>query len=492
MNLAEFPLTVLSTRVNPNLKTLEFCDTVKGKNGEIVERKWTITCAHKFGLPTASDDEVLLGLMKLTVDSGMKDRRVYFTRYELLKILRWTTEGRSYSRLQAALDRLSGVRIKAENAFYDNSNKSHSTKNFAIIDEYEINDGRDERPSFFSWSDVMFTSFQVGFIKKLDLDFYLELQSSVSKRLYRYLDKHFWYKNRIQINLFVLAHEKIGISRNYTYASSLRQQLDPAIEELIERGFLSGCEFIGKGKEMQAVFYSSKGARSQVLSSVTPNPTTIERAKNQVIEVALGVEDESGSHVLTEEPERELDLERKLMARGLQEKQVIKLLEQKSPAQLKKVNDVIEYFDSQVEKGKVTNKIAYLYFALSNLDNFTLPPSRTQEALDLTPAKRTTDAASFSQQPGRRADSSTDKRKSVEAEYLIFRSKALAKIRSELDPVELKKLRSEVEKGFMVFKGRLSQIKFEESIDYALNEKLADLKNIPDLSTWLRQRDSAN
>ena len=44
----------------------------------------------------------------------LRSRKVHFTRYELLKILRWTTEGRSYSRLQNALDRLSGVRIKGE------------------------------------------------------------------------------------------------------------------------------------------------------------------------------------------------------------------------------------------------------------------------------------------------------------------------------------------------------------------------------------------
>jgi plasmid replication initiation protein len=243
MNLAEFPLAVLSTRIDPSVKTLEFTDNVKHKNGELLERKWIITGADKFGLPTSSDDEVLLGLVKLTVDSGFQNQKVFFTRYELLRILRWTTEGRSYVRLQKALDRLSGVRIKATNAFYDNESKSHSTRNFGIIDAYEINDGRDSnpKPSFFIWSETIFKSFQVGFIKKLDLDYYLNLQSAVSKRLYRYLDKHFWYRSRIQINLFTLAHEKIGISRNYRYASSLRQQLDPAINELIERGFLSLC-----------------------------------------------------------------------------------------------------------------------------------------------------------------------------------------------------------------------------------------------------------
>lgn len=250
MNLAEFPLTVLSTRTDPRIKTLEFSDYVKSKNGELLERKWIITGADKFGLPTASDDEILLGLLKLTVDSGFMQRKIFFTRYELLRILRWTTEGRSYTRLQKALDRLSGVRIKASNAFYDNELKSHSTRNFGIIDAYEINDGRthEPKPSFFIWSEVIFKSFQAGFIKKLDLEFYLELKSAVSKRLYRFLDKHFWYRSTVKFNVFTLAHEKIGISRNYRFVSSLRQQLDPGLEELRDRGFISDFFYFGKGQ----------------------------------------------------------------------------------------------------------------------------------------------------------------------------------------------------------------------------------------------------
>src|SRR5690606_10974118 len=120
MNLAEFTLTVLSTRVDPKIKTPEFCDTILSKDGKPVNHRWIITGAEKFGLPTSSDDEVLLGLLKLTVDIGFQDRKVFFTRYELLRALRWSTEGRSYQRLQNALDRLSGVRIKASNAFFDN------------------------------------------------------------------------------------------------------------------------------------------------------------------------------------------------------------------------------------------------------------------------------------------------------------------------------------------------------------------------------------
>lgn len=264
MNLAEFPLAVLSSRTNPHVKTLEFSDFQRLKNGELVERKWIITGADKFGLPTSTDDDVILGLICLTMDQGFREQKVYFTRYELLKILRWSTEGRSYSRLTKSLDRLSGVRIRASNAFYDNASKAYQTRNFGVIDAYEINDERavaqhGGAKSFFIWSEVLFNSFNSGFIKKLDLDIYFNLKSAVSRRLYRYLDKHFYYRNTIERQLMFLAFEKLGLSRSYKYASSVKQQLEPAISELIECGFLANCEYLGKGEETVVKFTHGSG-----------------------------------------------------------------------------------------------------------------------------------------------------------------------------------------------------------------------------------------
>ena len=330
MNLAEFPLTVLSTRNDPNLKTLEFKDSIKGKNGELLERKWIITGADKFGLPTASDDEVLLGLLKLTVDDGVRDRKVFFTRYELLRTLKWTTEGRSYSRLQKALDRLSGVRIKASNAFFDNETKAHSTKNFGIVDAYEIRSGKDveAKTSYFTWSETIFKSFQVGFIKKLDLDFYLDLQSAVAKRLYRYLDKHFWYKSRVNLDLFTLAHEKIGIPRTYQYASSIRQLLDPAAEELIQHGFISSIEYVGRGKGTEVIFTSSPGKPKSVThaQSIGGSHTTQERQEIKGRLANEVVQRDEDSTTVNGQGRIQDEIIEKLVVRGINQKQAIRLI----------------------------------------------------------------------------------------------------------------------------------------------------------------------
>jgi hypothetical protein len=403
MNLAEFPLTVLSTRADPRLKTLEFSDTIKTKNGDLIERRWLITGADKFGLPTSSDDEVLLGLLKLTVDDGIQNRKVHFTRYELLKTLRWSTEGRSYSRLQKALDRLAGLRIKATNAFFDNDAKCHSTKVFGLIDAYEINTSRDAdlKSSYFTWSETIFKSFQVGFIKKLDLDFYLSLNSAVSKRLYRFLDKHFWYKTVVDINIFTLAHEKLGISRNYKFASSLRQQLDPALTELCKEGFVETYSYAGRGGETRLTVVAKRGVRSikvaeksskslaeqssilnspvnssvsRSLSAVEPQPYTKGATVGINPTSTTSRVGNSNSLVLPDGLLKETVT--LLVKRGLKEGQVLKLVGGKGSDALRRIQGIIGYFDALVETGShlvSKSPVGFLYRAVENYQTFTIP-----------------------------------------------------------------------------------------------------------------------
>ncbi len=468
MNLAEFPLTVLSTRANPTLKTLEFKDSVKGRNGEVLERRWLITGADKFGLPTASDDEVLLGLLKLTVDDGMRDPKIFFTRYELLKTLHWTTEGRSYTRLQKALDRLSGVRIKASNAFFDNETKVHSTRNFGVIDAYEINSGSDAlaQTSYFMWSETLFKSFQVGFIKKLDLEFYLELQSAVSKRLYRYLDKHFWYKSRVTIDLFTLAHEKIGISRTYQYASSIRQILDPAIEELMKAGFLSSFEYVGKGRSTDVVLNSGK-----------------QRVK-------LNLDQEGGKkaiEVLTNEEGNSLrdEVIQALVTRGLKEQQVIRLVGARSDETLKRVSQIVSYFDYLIASNSrlvSRSPVGFLYRAVENPEQFVLPGESAkkykQEALDVLVL------------PSRAAEASKSSvmKESLEPQYLIARKQAIRQFKEGMDTPELGSMAAEVERALQKVKGLISPARFDEAVTHGVEEKIASRCGFPIFEEWLKKK----
>src|SRR3954465_3430239 len=84
LNLAEFPITLLSDRVPGGCKTLVFEDKVFDQQaGEMVTRKLTVTGSNAHGLPTAVDDEVLVALLQLTKLAGFRDPKVQFSRYEV-------------------------------------------------------------------------------------------------------------------------------------------------------------------------------------------------------------------------------------------------------------------------------------------------------------------------------------------------------------------------------------------------------------------------
>jgi hypothetical protein len=487
MNLAEFPLTVLSKRSDPSVKTLEFSDHVKGKNGDLINRKWIITGADKFGLPTSSDDEVLLGLLKLTADDGLRSRKVHFTRYELLRILRWTTEGRSYTRLQNALDRLSGVRIKASNAFYDNESKLHSTRNFGIIDAYEINDGRDTRPSFFTWSEVLFKSFQVGFIKKLDLDFYLDLESAVSKRLYRYLDKHFWYRSRIQVNLFTLAHEKIGVSRNYVYASSLRQQIEPALEELRNRGILSEYDFTGKGKSTDVIMVAAHAPKKSVPSQVLDVDRSAAEDKREDL----------SAEALAER------VRRALVERGLADKQSLKLTAGQGTATLERMLLIVTRFDELINSRSPLvsrSPTGFLYRAVERPFEFVLPGEKKLKQGELNlesenrqgnksgPAQAGVGATAAEKSSLNDPSLKRSMKLNLEVQYLTERKETLDQVLARSSMKEREQVRQEVEKALAKLRAHISPQRFSEAVQHGMEQRLLDSYGFPEFDVWAQKR----
>src|SRR5262245_57128913 len=112
LNFAEFPLASLSSTLPKGVKTLEFSDKIFDKSSnDVVTRRLTITASRKFGLPTAMDDEVILGLIQLTALAESVNKTVLFTRYELLKLLNWTDDSRNYARLKQSLNRWLGVTL---------------------------------------------------------------------------------------------------------------------------------------------------------------------------------------------------------------------------------------------------------------------------------------------------------------------------------------------------------------------------------------------
>lgn len=271
LNLAEFPIAALTDRVPDGQLSLVFEDSLEQRDGPPIVRRLTIMGTHKHGLPTALDDEVIIGLIQLTKRrNNFTDPRVTFSRYELIELLGWPQSGQSYQRIEDALHRWVGVVLMYENAWWDNAAKSWVDENFHVLDNVTLYDrerrgrlakrsatapgsGPSGSLSSFRWNEVIFRSFQSGNLKQLDLELYLTLKLPTTKRLFRFLDKRFYRRERLDFDLRALACHHVGLSRSYQ-PTELKRRLRPALEELEEKGFLEPLapeerySFQGKGQ----------------------------------------------------------------------------------------------------------------------------------------------------------------------------------------------------------------------------------------------------
>ncbi len=238
MNFAEFPLAAISKRIEDGKKTVTFENVLfDRKERRNVIRRLTLSGSDRYGLPIVSDEDVLLGCIQLTRLRGYRSPEVRFSRYELLKLLAWPDNTRNYQRLAQSLRRWKGLTIFSDRAFYDHAAQSWVNRDFSVFDNLQIY-RRESRTgstasgqSRFTWNEVIFNSFQAGYLKKLDWNLYLSLTSPIAKRLYRFLDKRFYYGNHVEIDLHELAVMKMRLSENYN-AAQVKRILLKGITEL--------------------------------------------------------------------------------------------------------------------------------------------------------------------------------------------------------------------------------------------------------------------
>jgi hypothetical protein len=205
----------------------------------------TISASDRFGLPTAMDDEVILGLVQLSKAANFKSPTVPFSRYQLISLLGWRDEGKSYKRVEESLKRWLGVTLYYENAWWDKRDNKWVDAHFHLLESVILHHGSrrfrresGESPrSTFTWNSMVFQSFQAGYLKQIDMEIYRSLKLATTKRMFRFLDKKFHFGKMLRFDLGRFAYEHIGLSRSYD-AAQLKRRLVPAIQELEGVGFL--------------------------------------------------------------------------------------------------------------------------------------------------------------------------------------------------------------------------------------------------------------
>ncbi len=354
LNLAEFPLAACGYKVSPEQKTLIFEDTIfdEGQR-QAVKRKLIIAASEAWGLPTPVDSDVLLVLMHLTrIRNGFTNRKVLFSRYELIQLLGWNDSGRSYHRLDHSLQRWASVTLSYNKSWWDKLSQVWRTRTFHVVESLDlrgrVDRNRDNMQSSFTWNEVLFESFGSNNLKRLDLKTYFSLERPVSRQMFRFLDKRFYRSSKLELDLRYFGCEHVGLSRNYDN-SQLQRRLLPALRELEQIGFLTPLSNSERFKQIQ---------RREWKIILIANPQFSKQSKGQRL-----------NPVNDDNQKLQVELERRGVGRRVAS-------ELTSGFPVSHVQKKIEDFDRLISaKDKKVSKNGAGYLVMSIRDNYEVPPT---------------------------------------------------------------------------------------------------------------------
>ncbi|MCA9069980.1 MAG: replication initiator protein A [Planctomycetaceae bacterium] len=294
LNLIDFPIAVLRHQ-QPKLKEGpppdELVCEIEGFDRDlkkIVPRKLTRRTASKYGFPTPSEDEVLIGLLTLTrLKNGFSSPRVNFQPGELFSLMGWQLSGTSNQRLSVALDRLQGLTLKYENAWTGEDGAFEKEFTTGLIESYKLvkrTQGRSKKPapeSFIQWASEVFSDIQRGNVRELNTDEFFALSLPLSRRMYRFLDKKLCEGPHFEMDLATFA-QYLGLSET-SHIGKIKSRLKPAIEELEHLpGFMEALSskerFLKRGPGSWIIVFdrdSNAEAYQSTLSSPTEEPDAV-------------------------------------------------------------------------------------------------------------------------------------------------------------------------------------------------------------------------
>jgi hypothetical protein len=264
-NLEEFPVFQLGRKRQKGTAAYE--RTIEGTDGSRLKQRFEVS-SSKYSLPGPMDMDVYLAVLELLeIRGGMPEGgKLHFSLYELVRILGWQRGGRTYAKLKESLRRIALTGIESENAFYSKGEQRHISDTFRLwsvhFSEKKSKRGDASSRHHIRFDEWFIRSFHDYYLKGLDTNFYWQLCSPLSRRLYRLVDHKIGDGTRWEVNLFDL-QQQIPLA-DYRYASKIRTVLKPAHEELTTKGYLAGVEYLA-GSRMAFMITQSFAKRKRAL-----------------------------------------------------------------------------------------------------------------------------------------------------------------------------------------------------------------------------------
>lgn len=230
------------------------------------ERTVTVTCTALTGhvVPHGLDNDVMVAIINLYLEDGCpEDGTVRVSMHRLLLAAGLHGSAHYYREVRQCLRRLQSTSYQITQGWWSQGRQRHLDATFNYLwkvtatreDEYDATSVLEIR-----LPDEVAQSIREGYVKPLDLTLYRELSSPPVRAVYRVLDALRWdsgsAQDRVTLNLLEWG-ERLSIYS--TEPDKIRRVLQPAHDELRERGILLDVELKGRGKaqELTYVFAST-------------------------------------------------------------------------------------------------------------------------------------------------------------------------------------------------------------------------------------------
>lgn len=246
------------------------------------------------GIPTSFDYDVLIALYKIMVKNNQNsfaynkdsskyefDGKVEFSFPELAEALGWKTEnskigGNNIKKLKESLERLASITIfnTELGGLYDITKKNSAVDTVTqinLIQSLKYYDPQNpgevaSKKSSCRIGEFFLNSLQNSYLKIIDYDFYLEISSWYTKKLYVLLNK--WRGEKAQIDLlFDTIYQRLPLPEEKE-TKERNRIIKKAANELVSLGFLTSFVINPKAKKIQ--FYFNQDFKKTSLSLNEP------------------------------------------------------------------------------------------------------------------------------------------------------------------------------------------------------------------------------
>ena len=231
-----------------------------GEGGRRVDWRWTASGDARVGLPGEFEQDAFMALQEMLCGRGGLDEGggIEFSTYELLRTMGRGTDDKRYRMVRPALRRLAGVRFSSERSFFDaGRGRVLAEKDFGLcgLERVEVVDrsGRVRENNRVVFDPVFVGSYRVGYIERLDTEFYKSLRLPTSKRIFGMATERCEEGGRWRIGLRSL-RDAMPLGE-YAQAAHIWAALRRPHEELLSRGFLSGVERLADADGRPEVVY---------------------------------------------------------------------------------------------------------------------------------------------------------------------------------------------------------------------------------------------